>query len=52
MQELVADLFSISQRAALNLLVDWVADDFLVILNFAKKSRKYGLATGYQFLLN
>ena len=47
----VADLFKIS-KAARNLLVNWVREDFLVILDFSKKSRKYGLATGYQFLLS
>jgi Fic family protein len=47
----IADLFGISQRAARNLLTDWVAGEFLLVLDSAKKSRKYGLATGYQSIL-
>jgi len=36
-------LFGISQRAARNLLTAWVENDFLVIADPAKKSRKYGV---------
>lgn len=48
----IADLFEISQRAARNLLTDWVADEFLVILVAAKKSRTYGLAEDYQAIIS
>lgn len=43
-------LFGISQRAARNLLVAWVADGFIVVTNPARKTRKYGLADDYQKL--
>lgn len=45
-------LFGISQRSARNLLSGWARDEFLVILDPAKKSRKYGLAGEYRRLLN
>jgi Fic family protein len=48
----IADLFGISQRAARNLLTAWTANDFLVILDTAKKSRKYGLASSYQSIVS
>jgi Fic family protein len=40
----VERLFGISQRAARNLLQAWVASGFVVILDAAKKTRKYGLS--------
>jgi Fic family protein len=40
----VEALFGISQRAARNLLAAWVNDEFLVMTDPAKKSRRYGLA--------
>lgn len=48
----IADLFGISQRAARNLLTDWVANDFFVILDSARKSRKYGLTPVYQTIVS
>lgn len=47
----VARLFSISERAARNVLAAWVADGFVIITDPAKKSRTYGLASDYQELL-
>ena len=40
----VGALFGISQRAARNLLAAWVKDEFLVMRDPAKKSRRYGLS--------
>lgn len=40
-------VFGISQRMARVLLADWVADGFLVIVDPARKSRKYGLASSF-----
>jgi len=40
----VEALFAISQRSARNLLSDWVKRGFAVVLDPAKRSRKYGLA--------
>jgi predicted HTH transcriptional regulator len=40
----VGALFGISQRAARNLLAAWVNDEFLVMKDPAKKSRRYGLS--------
>ena len=40
-------LFGISQRAARNLLTAWVENDFLVVADPAKKSRKYELASEF-----
>ncbi len=40
----IKSLFGISQRAARNLLVAWVADGFIVVTNPARKTRKDGLA--------
>lgn len=39
----IETLFSISQRAARNLLSTWVRDGFLRVLDPAKKTRKYAL---------
>lgn len=39
----VERLFGISQRAARNLLTAWVTNGFLLVLDPAKKTRKYGL---------
>jgi predicted HTH transcriptional regulator len=47
----VETLFTISQRAARNLLSDWVEKGFVVIADPAKKSRKYGLGNDYKSLL-
>lgn len=44
-------LFGISQRTARNLLNDWVQNDLLMIVDPAKKSRKYGLTNKYRSLL-
>ena len=44
----VEDMFAISQRTARNLLRDWTADGFVIVLDPAKKSRKYGLAAVYK----
>ena len=44
-------LFTVSQRTARHLLRGWVDDGFLLILDPAKKSRKYGLAAELQALL-
>jgi Fic family protein len=46
----VARLFSISQRGARNLLSDWVKRRFVVVIDPAKKSRKYGLASEFNRL--
>ncbi len=48
----VEALFGISQRTARHLLSKWAQDDFVVILDPAKKSRKYGLAVTFQKLLS
>ena len=44
----VATLFSISERAARNLLSAWVAGGFIVVADPARKSRKYGLSNDFQ----
>ena len=44
----VATLFSISERAARNLLTTWVAGGFVVVADPARKSRKYGLSSDFQ----
>lgn len=41
-------LFSISQRAARNLLTAWVAGGFVIVLDPARKSRKYSLASQHR----
>ncbi len=48
----VGMLFGISDRAARNLLSVWVENGFVVILDAAKKSRKYGLSSEFQSLIN
>jgi len=40
-------LFGISQRAARNLLAAWVESGFVVVLDWAKKTRKYGLSVEF-----
>lgn len=47
----LATLFSISERAARNLLAAWVKNGFLVIADPARKSRKYGLSSDYKAIL-
>lgn len=47
----VADLFSITQRAARNLLSSWVGDQFVVVNDPAKKSRTYRLATRFESIV-
>jgi Fic family protein len=47
----IVRLFAISQRAARNLLSGWVTDGFLKIIDPAKKSRKYALATEFLALV-
>lgn len=47
----VASLFSISERAARNLLIAWVENGFLVVTDPAKKSRKYGLASEFSAIV-
>jgi len=44
----VARLFGISERAARNLLTEWVNGGFLIIADPAKKSRKYGLSNEFK----
>jgi Fic family protein len=44
----VAELFSISERAARNLLTAWVTSGFVVVASPAKKNRKYELSSGYK----
>jgi hypothetical protein len=48
----VAKLFSISERAARNLLTAWVAAGFVVIAAPAKKSRKYELSAAYKAMFD
>lgn len=48
----VAKLFSISERAARNLLTAWVAAGFVVIAALAKKSRKYELSAAYKAIFD
>ena len=40
-------LFTISQRAARNLLTVWVGSGFVIVLDSAKKTRKYGLSSEF-----
>ncbi len=47
----VERLFTVSQRTARHLLRQWVEADFLVIVDPAKKSRRYGLAKVFRELL-
>ena len=44
----VATLFSISERAARNLLSAWVTDGFVVVADPARKTRKYALSNEFQ----
>jgi hypothetical protein len=44
----VAELFSISERAARNLLTAWVANGFVAIAAAAKKNRQYELSLPYK----
>jgi Fic family protein len=44
----VAALFTVSERTARNLLNAWVAAEFIVVIDSAKKSRKYGLAPRFK----
>jgi Fic family protein len=46
----VEQMFSISQRTARNILSDWVERRFVVVIDRAKKSRKYGLAREFRKL--
>ncbi|MCI0391373.1 MAG: Fic family protein [Acidobacteria bacterium] len=45
-------LFGISQRMARHLLSSWVQNGFLIIVDPAKKSRRYGLAKKFRELLS
>lgn len=44
-------LFGLSQRTARNLLAAWVDNGFLVVVDPAKKSRKYGLASEFRAIV-
>ena len=48
----IAKLFTLSQRAARNLLAGWVDQGFLLVADPAKKSRKYRLANEFRGLLS
>ena len=43
--------FAISQRSARNILREWVMKGFILVIDPAKKSRKYGLAEDFKELL-
>ena len=43
----VGGLFGISDRAARNLLLGWVEDGFVLIVDFSKKGRRYGLTSEF-----
>lgn len=47
----IEKLFTISQRSARSILSDWVASGFILTIDPAKKSRKYGLASEFGELL-
>jgi Fic family protein len=47
----IEKLFTTSQRTARNLLGAWVEKGFLVVIDPAKKSRKYGLANEFRELV-
>jgi len=47
----VEKLFTLSQRAARNLLSGWIDQGFLLVADPARKSRKYGLAKEFSALL-
>lgn len=46
----IEQLFTLSQRTARGILLQWVASGFLDIADPAKKSRKYALSKGFQSL--
>lgn len=48
----IGTLFSISDRAARNLLSAWVENGFAVIADPARKSRRYGLASEFQSIID
>ncbi len=48
----VEQMFTISQRTARNLLGSWVEKGFVIVIDAAKKSRKYGLANEYKIVLS
>jgi len=48
----IAKLFATSQRTARNLLTSWAENGFLIIVDAANKSRKYGLAHEFRSLLD
>lgn len=48
----VEALFSLSQRAARNLLQNWVKTGFVAVADPSKKARKYHLAKGYTGILD
>ncbi len=47
----IGELFGISQRMARHLLSNWAQDGFLIVVDPARKSRRYGLARGFRKLL-
>jgi Fic family protein len=47
----VEALFGISQRASRNILSAWVEDGFVIVIDPAKKTRRYGLSAGFAVLL-
>lgn len=47
----IEKMFGISQRMARHILSEWAREDFLIVLDPAKKTRKYGLASPYWKLL-
>jgi Fic family protein len=47
----VERLFGVSQRTARNLLRDWADQRFLIVIDPARKSRKYGLAKEFRSLV-
>ena len=47
----IAKLFTLSERAARNLVTAWVEQGFVLVADPAKKSRKYGLANEFRRLL-
>ena len=47
----IAGLFSISERAARNLLAAWVGSGFLVVADPAKKHRSIGLASEFRAIV-
>ena len=47
----VQALFTLSQRTARNLLSQWAENGFVIVLDPAKKSRKYGLADSFKELI-